>query len=115
MAKSCRSQKSIEGDDKIKKSRKHHKRNRIEENSLFLQFRLKDMDNIKQLQFNVSARTAKLIGLENFANAEGAIIELVKNAYDADSDICAVIFDIKDERKDSAIYIIDTGVGMNDV
>ena len=75
---------------------------------------LEDMNNIKQLQFNVSARTAKLIGLENFANAEGAIIELVKNAYDADSDICAVIFDIKNERKDSAIYIIDTGVGMND-
>lgn len=38
------------------------------------------MENKKQLQFNVSARTAKLIGLENFANAEGAIIELVKNS-----------------------------------
>ena len=70
--------------------------------------------NIKHLQFNVSARTAKLIGLENFANAEGAIIELVKNAYDADSEICAVIFDIRDTRKDSSIYILDTGVGMND-
>lgn len=72
------------------------------------------MENKKELQFNVSARTAKLIGLENFANAEGAIIELVKNAYDADSDICVVVFDIKDARKDSSIYIIDTGVGMND-
>lgn len=72
------------------------------------------MENKKQLQFNVSARTAKLIGLENFANAEGAIIELVKNAYDADSETCVVIFDIKDTRKDSAIYIVDTGIGMND-
>lgn len=72
------------------------------------------MENSKQLYFNVSARTAKLIGLENFANAEGAIIELVKNAYDADSETCVVIFDIKDSTKNSAIYIIDTGVGMND-
>lgn len=70
--------------------------------------------NKRELQFNVSARTAKLIGLENFANAEGAIIELVKNAYDADSDCCVVIFDIKDALRDSAIYIIDTGDGMND-
>ena len=72
------------------------------------------MENKKLLQFNVSARTAKLIGLENFANAEGAIIELVKNAYDADSETCVVIFDIKNTRRDSAIYIVDTGIGMND-
>lgn len=72
------------------------------------------MENKIQLQFNVSARTAKLIGLENFANAEGAIIELVKNAYDADSDICIVIFDVRNSRNNSAIYIIDNGVGMND-
>ncbi len=32
-----------------------------------------------KIPFTVSARTAKLIGQENFANAEGAIVELVKN------------------------------------
>ena len=45
--------------------------------------------------FKVSARTARLIGRENVANADGAIIELVKNCYDADSKVCIVYFDIK--------------------
>jgi len=47
-----------------------------------------------QISFSVSARTARLIGQENFTNAEGAIIELVKNGYDADAKLCLVIFDI---------------------
>ncbi len=47
------------------------------------------------IPFAISARTAHLIGLENFANAEGAIVELVKNSYDADADICVVVADIK--------------------
>lgn len=38
-----------------------------------------------KIPFSVSARTAILIGSENFSNPEGAIVELVKNAYDADS------------------------------
>lgn len=72
------------------------------------------MENKRHLTFNVTARTAKLIGLENFANAEGAVIELVKNAYDADSKVCFVVFDIQTTTKDSAIYIIDKGFGMTD-
>lgn len=68
----------------------------------------------RKIPFNVSARTAKLIGLENFANSEGAIIELVKNAYDADADHCFVIFDIQSIESKSAIYIIDDGCGMTD-
>lgn len=67
-----------------------------------------------KVSFTVSARAAKLIGQENFANAEGAIIELVKNAYDADAKNCIIIFDnnISEETKDLIIYIIDNGVGM---
>lgn len=64
--------------------------------------------------FNISARTAKLIGLENFANAEGAIVELVKNAYDADADVCVVVADIHESREDSKLYIIDNGSGMTE-
>lgn len=45
--------------------------------------------------FKVSARTARLIGRENIASSKGAIIELVKNAYDADSKVCIVYFDNK--------------------
>lgn len=47
------------------------------------------------IPFKVSARTARLIGRENLATSKGAIIELVKNAYDADSKVCIVYFDNK--------------------
>lgn len=47
----------------------------------------------KKIPFKVSARTARLIGRENVATSKGAIIELVKNGYDADSDVSLVYFD----------------------
>lgn len=48
-----------------------------------------------KIPFKVSARTARLIGRENIATSKGAIIELVKNAYDADSNVAIVFFDNK--------------------
>lgn len=51
-------------------------------------------DNKEFVNFNVSARTARLIGRENVATSDGAIIELVKNTYDADSQYCIVYFEI---------------------
>jgi signal transduction histidine kinase len=63
---------------------------------------------LSEIPFTVSARTARLIGQENFANAEGAIIELVKNAYDADAKNCIIIFD------NDTLYIIDNGIGMTE-
>lgn len=47
------------------------------------------------IPFKVSARTARLIGRENIATSRGAIIELVKNSYDADSKVSIVYFDNK--------------------
>lgn len=38
------------------------------------------------IEFKVSAKTARLIGRENISDVDGAIIELVKNGYDADAD-----------------------------
>ncbi|MBX4263772.1 sensor histidine kinase [Clostridium estertheticum] len=38
------------------------------------------------IEFKVSAKTARLIGRENISEADGAIIELVKNGYDADAE-----------------------------
>ncbi|MGV3697222.1 ATP-binding protein [Flavobacterium sp.] len=85
-----------------------------------------------KIPFKVSARTAKLIGLENFSTEEGAVIELVKNTYDADAKNCILIFDFKTkieiiknaedveekiekfDAENSSIYIIDNGIGMND-
>lgn len=46
-----------------------------------------------RIPFKVSARTARLIGRENVATSKGAIIELVKNGYDADSRFCIVLID----------------------
>ncbi|HUH50647.1 MAG TPA: HAMP domain-containing sensor histidine kinase [Flavobacterium sp.] len=51
--------------------------------------------NTNKIPFKVSARTARLIGRENIATSKGAIIELVKNGYDADSKISIVYFDNK--------------------
>ncbi|MEN2489038.1 sensor histidine kinase [Flavobacterium sp. B11] len=79
-----------------------------------------------KVPFIVSARAGKLLGRENFSNPEGAIIELVKNSYDADAKNCLVVFDIVFEtEKDnegkekkvlknelSQIFIIDNGEGM---
>ena len=81
-----------------------------------------------KVPFKVSARAGKLLGRENFSNPEGAIIELVKNSYDADAKNCFVFFDIptilkKDSngkeynfpvKEKSMIYIIDNGDGMTE-
>ena len=90
------------------------------------------INNTTKIPFKVSARTAKLIGLENFSTEEGAVIELVKNTYDADASKCILIFDLKIkkekmvndegveieiekfEKENSCIYIIDNGIGMYD-
>ncbi|MFV3131265.1 ATP-binding protein [Niveispirillum sp. KHB5.9] len=45
-----------------------------------------------RIPFKVSARAARLIGRENVATSHGAVTELVKNAYDADAGVCAVLF-----------------------
>ncbi len=66
-----------------------------------------------KIPFTVSARTAMLIGLENFSNPEGAIVELVKNAYDADSPFCYILFDIL-ESGEKCLYILDAGCGMTE-
>lgn len=65
---------------------------------------------VTQIPFTVSARTARLIGQENFANAEGAIIELVKNSYDADASVCVIIID----PVNNSIRILDNGDGMTE-
>ncbi|MBL7858200.1 MAG: sensor histidine kinase [Cyclobacteriaceae bacterium] len=68
-----------------------------------------------QIPFTVSARTAQLIGQQNFSSAEGAVIELVKNCYDADAKN-AIVFFVKDkqDRKKDLLYIIDNGTGMSE-
>ena len=47
---------------------------------------------MKSLTFKVSAKTARLFGRESVSNAEAAIIELIKNTYDADATTCLLGF-----------------------
>lgn len=63
-----------------------------------------------KVSFNVDAYTARLIGRENVSKLEGAVIELIKNTYDADASICLLYFD---EIAD-VLYIADNGTGMTE-
>lgn len=40
---------------------------------------------MKEVKFSVAAKTARLIGRENIADVDGALVELIKNSYDADA------------------------------
>ena len=44
-----------------------------------------------RIPFNVDAYTARLIGRENVSRLEGAVIELIKNTYDADASCCFLL------------------------
>lgn len=63
---------------------------------------------MEKMKYNISARTTILIGREGVSRADGAIIELIKNTYDADADFCYIAFDIPNDR----MYILDNGIGM---
>ena len=63
---------------------------------------------MEQLKYVVEDRTiAELLGVQNFLNKESAILELVKNAYDAKATVLEIFFE------ENKLSIIDNGVGMN--
>lgn len=62
-----------------------------------------------KIPFNVNASTARLIGRENVAKLDGAILELVKNTYDADAGICLIYYN----DKNNSLIIADNGTGMS--
>lgn len=62
-----------------------------------------------KIPFNVDAFTARLIGRENVSKIDGAILELVKNAYDADANICILYY----EKSSNVFYLMDNGYGMD--
>ncbi|MCL2228424.1 MAG: ATP-binding protein [Firmicutes bacterium] len=64
---------------------------------------------IEKIPFNVDAKTARLIGRENVSKIEGALIELIKNAYDADASKCILYF----EESTGTLILIDNGIGMS--
>ena len=65
--------------------------------------------NMGKLNFDVDAYTARLIGRENVSRLESAILELVKNTYDADANCCILYF----ESSTQTLYLADNGEGMS--
>lgn len=64
----------------------------------------------REVHFNVSAYTARLLGRENVSTLDGAILELVKNTYDADATQCILYYDMNEK----VLYIMDNGYGMDE-
>lgn len=63
---------------------------------------------VEKLRYKISSRATILLGRESVSKVESAIIELIKNSYDADASICFVYFDIENNN----LYLIDNGMGM---
>ena len=63
-----------------------------------------------KIPFNVDANTARLIGRQNVAKLDGAIIELIKNTYDADASKCVLYY----EDSTHTFIIADNGCGMSE-
>lgn len=65
-----------------------------------------------ELSFRVSSRTMQMLGRENISSPVVAVLELVKNAYDADASQVKVIF-CQASSEDGSITIEDNGEGMD--
>ncbi len=73
--------------------------------------RVDDMrKNARTIEFDVDAYTARLIGRENVSKLEGAVLEIVKNAYDADAKTFCLYY----SGEKQCIYIMDNGTGMKE-
>jgi hypothetical protein len=63
---------------------------------------------MEKMKYKISSRATILLGRESVSKVDGAVIELVKNTYDADASLCYVCFDVEHNN----VYIIDNGIGM---
>lgn len=64
-----------------------------------------------ELPFVISSRTARMLGRENVSSSNIALLEIVKNAYDADAK--SVNIEFKFESTEPYIIISDDGDGMS--
>lgn len=63
---------------------------------------------MEKLQYVIEDKTiAELLGVQNFSTDESAILELVKNAYDARATFIKFIFE------DNKLVVLDDGIGMD--
>jgi len=66
------------------------------------------------LAFQVSPRLLTLLGEQLIRDANVAVFELVKNAYDADATQCSVTISNPDDAETGSIVIDDDGTGMDE-
>jgi signal transduction histidine kinase len=67
-----------------------------------------------QLIFRVKPRVLRLLGDQLIRDANLAVFELVKNAYDADAPSCSVLLEHPDDPDAGRIEVTDTGCGMDE-
>ena len=65
------------------------------------------MNSVHEVKFKTNARTVNLLGRDNVLDFKSAIIELVKNSYDAFSEYSKIVVD------EDKITIADSGIGMS--
>lgn len=63
---------------------------------------------MEEMGYQIASRATILLGREGVSRSDGAVIELIKNSYDADANFCFIYFDRAHDR----ILIIDDGTGM---
>ena len=63
---------------------------------------------MEELKYTIDDSTiVELLGIQNFTNEETAVLELVKNAYDAKAN------NLKLRFEEDKLYILDDGEGMS--
>ncbi len=73
-----------------------------------------DVSELGELAFTVRPRLLMLLGDQLIRDANVAVFELVKNAYDADATECSVTLDLSDDVGMGQIEIRDNGYGMDE-
>ena len=71
------------------------------------------MDQMEEYIIRPAGRHILTIGRDLIQDQSAAIVELVKNAYDADSTDVYITFRVPDDRKSLTIIIEDHGHGMS--
>lgn len=68
----------------------------------------------EKLIFRVRPRLLTLLGDQLIKDANLAVFELVKNAYDADATVCAVTLEYPTDPTKACITVEDDGIGMDE-
>lgn len=71
------------------------------------------MSKKKEPSFKTRARILYQLGEQLIKSESIALLELVKNSYDADAPLCKVYIENPDNKESGKIIIEDTGSGMN--